>query len=45
MKIKGYEKAIILHLGALYDAANDGNEKVKPLHRLILNLPNVTKRP
>ncbi|TPB56615.1 recombination-associated protein RdgC [Salmonella enterica] len=41
MKIKGYEKAIILHLGALYDAANEGNEKVKPLHRLILNLPNV----
>lgn len=37
MKIKNFDKVIALHLGALYDAANDNSAKVTPFHRLLLN--------
>lgn len=36
MKIKNFDKLIALHLGAMYDAANENSEKITPLHRLLL---------
>ena len=38
MKVKGFEKVIILHLGALFGAANAGEKSVKSFHRTLLNL-------
>lgn len=41
MKVKGFEKVIILHLGALFGAANAGEKSVKSFHRTLLNTPNM----
>lgn len=41
MKVKGFEKVIILHLGALFGAANAGEKSVKSFHRTLLNTPNL----
>jgi DNA recombination-dependent growth factor C len=41
MKVKNFDKLVALHLGALYDAANDNSEKVTPFHRLLLSTPDM----
>lgn len=41
MKVKGFEKVIIMHLGALFDAANAGEKSIKGFHRTLLNTPNM----
>ena len=41
MKVKGFEKVIILHLGALFGAANAGEKSVKSFHRTLLDTPNL----
>lgn len=43
MKVKGFEKAIILHLGGMFDSANAGEKSIKGFHRTLLNTPNMNE--
>lgn len=43
MKVKNFEKLIPLHLGSLYDKANDGEETITPLLSMLLNSPNMSE--
>lgn len=43
MKVKNFEKMIPLHLGALYEKANEDGVTITPLLRVLLNSPNLSE--
>lgn len=42
MKVKGFEKLIILHLGDMIEAANKGETQIKTFHRDLLTMDGMT---
>lgn len=43
MKVKGYDKVIAMHLGKMFDAVNEDGSNMTMLHRMLLNLPNLSE--
>ena len=43
MKIAGFDKAIVYHMGGLFDAVNEEKGTMTPLHHLLLSMPEMSE--